>query len=113
MTKYLNLSKSTFSIGGPGTKHEAPLITADELRPETHINKDTTADVNYAQNVSHLSTKNYVVLGSLVLPRPPEKYRDQAELWEFELQKLNLRNMEGKDRPNETFIRCRALTEYI
>lgn len=99
MTKYLNLSKPTFSIGRPGTKHEASLITYDGLRPETHINKDTTADVNYAQNVSHLRTENYVVLGCLVLPRPPEKYREQAELGEFELQKLYLRNMEGKDRP--------------
>ena len=41
------------------------------------------------------SDSQYVVLGNLILPRPPEARRVLAEKWELELSKLNSRNMEG------------------
>jgi hypothetical protein len=41
------------------------------------------------------SDSQYVVLGNLILPRPPEARRALAEKWELELCKLNTRNMEG------------------
>jgi hypothetical protein len=38
----------------------------------------------------------YTVLGLLVLPRPPGRFREKAEIWEEELKKLDRRNMKGK-----------------
>ncbi|KAL6695208.1 hypothetical protein J3F84DRAFT_400052 [Trichoderma pleuroticola] len=42
----------------------------------------------------------YLVLGNLVLPRPPQELKDWTEKWEPHLAKLNARNMEDlRDRP--------------
>ncbi|PNP54745.1 hypothetical protein THARTR1_04950 [Trichoderma harzianum] len=42
----------------------------------------------------------YLVLGNLVLPRPPQELKDRTEKWEPHLAKLNARNMEDlRDRP--------------
>lgn len=38
----------------------------------------------------------FVVLGDLVLPRPPAEYQERAERLEPLLQQLNSRNMHGK-----------------
>ncbi|KIM98509.1 hypothetical protein OIDMADRAFT_56866 [Oidiodendron maius Zn] len=52
----------------------------------------TPMDVNIPDRLN--SDSRYVVLGNLILPRPPEARRALAEKWELELCKLDTRNME-------------------
>jgi hypothetical protein len=75
------------------TNHKTP-----RLDDEPHRGEDIAASSNHCPSVSYPSgADQYVVLGSLILSRPPEEYRQLAEFWEPELQKLNSRNMKGKD----------------
>lgn len=47
----------------------------------------------------------YLVLGNLVLPRPPEELKDRTEKWEPHLAKLNARNMEGNVALSRVILR--------
>jgi len=41
-------------------------------------------------------SEQYVVLGHLILPRPPPELKERAELWEQSLRQLDARDIGGK-----------------
>lgn len=66
--------------------HPSPISTVFE----EHASEQAEEQASEAGNAD-----SYLVLGNLVLPRPPQELKDRAEKWEPHLAKLNARNMEG------------------
>jgi hypothetical protein len=59
--------------------------------------------------VSRNSSDHYVILGDLILPRPPPELKEQVERLERDLKSLDDRNMEGK--LSNTFYLCYILLQ--
>lgn len=76
--------------------HPDPSLTV----PEQHSFGQVEEQASEADNAD-----SYLVLGNLVLPRPPQELKDRAEKWEPHLAKLNARNMEGNVAPSRVILR--------
>ena len=65
---------------------------------EEHVDPDAGGSFLSIENgpTQRVPQPHYTVLGALILPRPPNKFEVDAIKWEKELQKLNMRNMDGK-----------------
>lgn len=83
-------------VSAPSLDTQNRSATQISRSEDREVASDRENQVTHQQTLNQKDTSNtYKVLGDLLLPRPTGKFKEKAEVWERELQKLDNRNMKG------------------